>query len=70
MLPATRNFFGTVDSNHVIQSKIDDWFEEAVHQMDDGHYIKVSLSCIETGNVTKRRFNYTPVTEEYFTNFS
>lgn len=70
MLPTAKNLYGTLQRQHIVHSKIDDWFEEAVHQMDDGKYIKVSLSYVEDGSLTKRKFNYTPTSEEYFTNFN
>jgi hypothetical protein len=70
MLPTAKNFFGTLQRQHIVQSKIDDWFEEAVHQMDDGKYIKVSLSYVEDGGLTKRKFNYVSTTEEYFNTFN
>lgn len=65
----TVNLYGCLNRNNITQSKIDEWFEEAVHQMTDGTYIKVWLKpCVNPAD-PKVYYQYTPSSKEYFADF-
>lgn len=63
------NLYGCLNRNEIVQSKIDEWLEEAVHQMNDGSFIKVWVKPVTDFAHPKVHYDYTPTTAEYFADF-
>jgi len=67
----TVNYFGNLNKNAIQATKIDPWLEEAVHLMNTGEVIQVTLRPLQTEEFSNPpvHYQYAQVEATYFHNF-